>query len=89
MLDDTTSAMSASVTVKVPLAVSVVSVSVSDAATLSVVTTWMSGASLVPVMVTLTPRGTTPPWPSSTLKLKVSTLVWPTARYSTAEAATE
>ena len=42
------------------------------------------GASLVPVMVTLTVRVTLPPWPSSSVKVKVSTLVWPAARYSTA-----
>ena len=47
-----------------------------------------SGASSVPVMVTLTVRATVAPLPSSSVIVKVSTLVWPAARYSTAEAAT-
>ena len=47
-----------------------------------------TGASLVPVMVTETVRAIEPPLPSRTLKVKVSTQVWPAARYSTALAAT-
>ena len=46
------------------------------------------GASCVPVMVTLTVRSTVLPLPSLSVMVKVSTLVWPAARYSTAEAAT-
>ena len=47
-----------------------------------------TGASSVPVMVTLTVRSTVLPWPSLSVMVKVSTLVWPAARYSTAAAAT-
>ena len=47
-----------------------------------------SGASSVPVMVTLTMRSTVAPLPSLSVMVKVSILVWPAARYSTAEAAT-
>ena len=50
----TVSETSASVTVSVPLVISAALVSGSVAAALSVDTIWMSGASLVPVMVTVT-----------------------------------
>ena len=46
------------------------------------------GASFVPVTVTLTVRSTLPPWPSRTVMVKLSTFCWPSARYSTASAAT-
>ncbi|MNK99953.1 hypothetical protein D3C87_1203700 [compost metagenome] len=46
------------------------------------------GASLVPVMVTSICRVTTPPCWSFTVMVKLSTRVWPAARYSTAVAFT-
>src|SRR5687767_8849741 len=39
----------------------------------------ISGPSLVPVLATLTVRATLPPLPSSTLKLKFSSMIWPAA----------
>ncbi len=47
------------------------------------------GASFVPVIVTSICRVTTLPFWSSSVIVKLSTLVWPAARYSIAEAATE
>ena len=58
------------------------------AATTGDATALSTGASLVPVIVTFTVRLTVPPWPSLSVKVKLSTLVSPWARYSTVEAAT-
>ena len=48
----------------------------------------ITGASLVPVMVTSICLVIMPPLLSSSVMVKLSTLVWPAARYSTAESAT-
>ena len=48
----------------------------------------ITGASLVPVMVTSICLVIRPPCWSSSVMVKLSTLVWPSARYSTAESAT-
>ena len=48
----------------------------------------ITGASLVPVMVTSICLMTTPPCWSLSVMVKLSTLIWPAARYSTAESAT-
>ena len=48
----------------------------------------ITGASLVPVMVTSICLVIRPPCWSSSVMVKLSTLVWPAARYSTAESAT-
>ena len=76
----TVSAKSASFTVSVPQIDRPAFVSVRVAAVLSVVTTWMSGASLVPVTVMVTTWATLPPLPSSIVTVNFSVAVWPAAR---------
>ncbi|MNC79004.1 hypothetical protein D3C75_1313600 [compost metagenome] len=63
---------STSLTLSVPLAVSPALVSVSVALALSLVTRWISGSSLVPVMVMVTSWVSTPPRPSLTCTLNTS-----------------
>ncbi|GJD75587.1 hypothetical protein CFIICLFH_3829 [Methylobacterium goesingense] len=48
----------------------------------------ITGASLVPVRVTATVCATEPSCPSPIVIVKISTLVWPLARYSTLAAST-
>ena len=94
MLTPTTAAVtvlvrSTSLTLKLPVAFRLPLVSLREALLELPDATVISGTSLVPEMVTVTVRAIEAPLPSRTLKEKVSSLVWPAARYSTALAATE
>ncbi|MNV74095.1 hypothetical protein D3C71_1672870 [compost metagenome] len=66
---------SASATVNLP-----VEVSVKSSVTVPVFWPVITGASLVPVIVTVTGRVALPPWPSSTVTLMVSVTCWPSFR---------
>ena len=84
----TTSIMSTSESDNFPVAVSAMFDSVKDSASLSPALTWISGASFVPVIVTVTVTVSVPPLPSSTVTSYSCVTVSPFARWSKAESFT-